>query len=671
MEARHASGWVSWLSSVPHKAVASAAVALAVVACGGGGGSGSIVSAPTGQRLAVSTTTATAVGTIADRYTVVNLGWNAWVDWWGGRQPINGSGQVAFHRYDPALSGYRAMLFDGSAIQDVSPAGGQDNRVAGVSNAGDVLGTTCCQPNWQPFVWRSGTTTMADPGWVYGVNSAGQAAVYSHLDSRPRVWTPATGSLIASPSFLNWAVPYAINNAGTVVGTGYDPNVGYRSFVWTPGVSGADVQWLNLPNSGSSADGQEINASSQVTGHYYNGSTYRAFRWSPGDATATELNVPRPGQSQAYDLNDLGQIVGYSMDGSYYWEPRAFVWTPASGGGGSATELTLAGSSWSYAYGVNDAGLVVGTDSSRAFAWTATQGVVDLNTRIPEASALGVYLYDAVAVSNNGAIVAHANTGLVLLQPGSVAIPTVGTIAANDPVPVNTALAFSAGFADADTSDTHTAVWSWGDGTADIAATISETNGTGTASASHGFAAAGVYTVSVEVTDNTGRSATVSREVVAYDPAAGFVTGGGWIQSPPGAYKENMSLAGRANFGFVSKYQKGATRPSGNTQFQFHAANLNFHSDNYDWLVVAGARAQYKGVGTINGQGEYKFLLTAVDGAKLGGGTPDRFRIKIWHFDAQTESDVTVYDNQLDSGAEGGNSEGTVIGGGSIVIHSK
>ncbi len=87
--------------------------------------------------------------------------------------------------------------------------------------------------------------------------------------------------------------------------------------------------------------------------------------------------------------------------------------------------------------------------------------------------------------------------------------------------------------------------------------------------------------------------------------------------------------------------------------------------------MVAGARAQYKGMGTINGQGEYKFMLTAVDGAKLGGGTPDRFRIKIWQYDTQAEADVVVYDNQTVAGTEGGNSEGTAIAGGSIVIHSK
>src|SRR5207249_10806065 len=125
----------------------------------------------------------------------------------------------------------------------------------------------------------------------------------------------------------------------------------------------------------------------------------------------------------------------------------------------------------------------------------------------------------------------------------------------------------------------------------------------------------------------------------------------------------------RATFGFVSKYQKGATVPTGNTEFQFQAANLNFHSDQYDWLVVAGARAQYKGTGTINGQGSYKFLLTASDGDINGGGGQDRFRIKIWYYDSNLQQDVVIYDNQIDSNTEGGLTEGTLLGGGSIVLH--
>ena len=141
------------------------------------------------------------------------------------------------------------------------------------------------------------------------------------------------------------------------------------------------------------------------------------------------------------------------------------------------------------------------------------------------------------------------------------------------------------------------------------------------------------------------------------------MTGGGWIDSPAGALVAAPALTGRANFGFVSKYQRGATTPTGQTQFQFQVGNLDFHSTSYDWLVVAGARAQYKGTGTVNGTGTYKFLLTAVDGQRPGGGGVDKFRIKIW--DAATG--VVAYDNGL--GPPDSADPTTPLGGGSIVIH--
>ncbi len=165
-----------------------------------------------------------------------------------------------------------------------------------------------------------------------------------------------------------------------------------------------------------------------------------------------------------------------------------------------------------------------------------------------------------------------------------------------------------------------------------------------------------------DIADNPASSCAL---LAVYDPSAGFVTGGGWITSPVGAYTANPSLTGKANFGFVSKYQKGQSTPDGNTEFQFQAAGLNFHSTSYDWLVIAGPKAQYKGSGTINGTGDYGFILTAMDGSLNGGGGVDKFRIKIW----DKASGVTVYDNQM--GASDTADPTTVIGGGSIVIHSK
>jgi hypothetical protein len=151
--------------------------------------------------------------------------------------------------------------------------------------------------------------------------------------------------------------------------------------------------------------------------------------------------------------------------------------------------------------------------------------------------------------------------------------------------------------------------------------------------------------------------------VVVYDPNGGFVTGGGWIISPAGAYAPAPSATGRAHFGFVSKYQKGATVPTGKTDFEFKAVGLEFASTSYEWLVVAGAKAQYKGAGTLNGVAGYKFILTANDVQVSGGVGTDRFRIKIW----KNGETTPLYDNQR--GAADDAVVTTEIAGGSIVVH--
>ena len=165
--------------------------------------------------------------------------------------------------------------------------------------------------------------------------------------------------------------------------------------------------------------------------------------------------------------------------------------------------------------------------------------------------------------------------------------------------------------------------------------------------------------VTVTITDDNGGVATFGFYVVFYDPSFGFVTGGGWIDSPAGSYTPNLSLFGKATFGFVSKYKKGATIPDGNTEFQFHAGNLNFKSTVYQWLVVQGStRASFKGNGTINGAGNYIFLVSVVD------GSPDKLRMKI----TDTATNTVVYDNNI--GASEDAVPTTALGGGSIVIHT-
>jgi parallel beta-helix repeat protein len=241
--------------------------------------------------------------------------------------------------------------------------------------------------------------------------------------------------------------------------------------------------------------------------------------------------------------------------------------------------------------------------------------------------------------------------------------PTVGAITGPlDPVQVGTEVNVSADFTDPNSEDTHTATWDWGDGT-----TTDGTVTNRTVSDSHVYVTPGVYTIELTVRDSAGGTGlAVYQFVVVYDPEGGFVTGGGWIDSPAGAYAPDPSLTGKATFGFVAKYKKGATEPTGQTEFRFRVADLNFHSDTYQWLVVAGPKAQFKGTGTINGAGDYGFMLTAIDAALTPSTDVDRFRIKIWDKD---NGEAIVYDNQMGDADDA--DPATAIGGGSIVIHKE
>ena len=256
-----------------------------------------------------------------------------------------------------------------------------------------------------------------------------------------------------------------------------------------------------------------------------------------------------------------------------------------------------------------------------------------------------------------------ATFSVTILNPAPVA--TITGPASGSIFPIDVPVSLSGMFTD-NAGDIHTAAWSL-DGIT-TPGTVDEA--LKTVSGSYTFTAPGIYFVSLTVTDQCGGSSTATRVgafdamVVIYDPNAGFVTGGGWINSPAGALAANPSLAGRANFGFVSKYKKGASVPTGETEFQFRLGNLNFHSTEYNWLVVSGAKAQFKGSGTINGASDYGFLLSAVDGQLSGGGGMDKFRMKI----VDKLTGAVIYDNQM--GAPDSSSATTFVAGGSIVIHN-
>lgn len=115
--------------------------------------------------------------------------------------------------------------------------------------------------------------------------------------------------------------------------------------------------------------------------------------------------------------------------------------------------------------------------------------------------------------------------------------------------------------------------------------------------------------------------------VTAYQPeAAGFITGGGWLE-----------LGGaRQTFGFVAQVQRnGSIR--GSIEYQDHGGQLNLKSFLIDWVYAPNASEGYfSGRATLNGSGDYRFWVAVWDNGEPG--TNDMFMLWIYEGDQLIDS---------------------------------
>ncbi|GAB3071527.1 hypothetical protein GCM10027053_40490 [Intrasporangium mesophilum] len=230
--------------------------------------------------------------------------------------------------------------------------------------------------------------------------------------------------------------------------------------------------------------------------------------------------------------------------------------------------------------------------------------VLDYNTDFKSPGQIAsLYAPDQFRISDHDPVV----VGLDLTN----AAPVVGTVSGT-PTQVGTSATVSAAFTDADRLDAHTATISWGDGSSS-AATITG----GTVSGSHTYAAVGLYTVTVTVTDQWGNAGSSSLKPLAvYDPSAGFATGGGWVTSPQGALVSAPSHTGKGSFQLSAAYPAGAATPNGSLTYSLAGTQFVLATTSLDWLVVSGDTAALSGPATLNGESGYRVTVTLTDRGK-------------------------------------------------------
>jgi probable HAF family extracellular repeat protein len=205
-----------------------------------------------------------------------------------------------------------------------------------------------------------------------------------------------SGGVMTNLSFT----AYGINDSGQVVGG----NWGDGAFLYQNGT---------VTNLGTLGGGFglafDINNSGQVVGYSTLTGDRVAHAFLYQDGTMTDLGTLGGDNSQAFGINNSGQVAGTAQTAEAF--NRAFFY-----GGGMADLGTLGGYD-SIAYGINDSGQVVGyaytADNNATFAFLYNGAMSNLGT-------LGGGSSFALGINNSGQVVGYSNEHAFLYQNGTI-----------------------------------------------------------------------------------------------------------------------------------------------------------------------------------------------------------------------------------------------------------
>jgi probable HAF family extracellular repeat protein len=296
------------------------------------------------------------------------------------------------------------------------------------------------------------------PSPASGINNASvtQVVGYSASSSHAYLWDGVHGMHdLGTVRKEAQSAAVGINNAGQVVGKswttqeifekkgqGYYFKTTEDGFLWSSSTGMKDFGDNVFPTG--------INRSGEVSGSVVASSLDQASLWNGTNWLALG-NLPGGVYSDAYGINDYGQVVGYSqINNNTENLPNAFLWTPSSPNSTSGSIINLGSflsPGDSTAVAINNQGWVTGNAAvplsqpiggiigvDHAFLWKpssangTTGTMIDLGTLDPKALG-GLGQSWGLAINRSGVVVGLSNptsatqqdprTDAVIWQPGS------------------------------------------------------------------------------------------------------------------------------------------------------------------------------------------------------------------------------------------------------------
>jgi len=447
---------------------------------------------------------------------------------------------------------------------DLGSFEGADTYPLKMNNKGQIAGEACpIDSQLTGLFWEAGSTTPIDIGTLPGCNYTDVSDMNSHgqivgesgkkegaaiLESYGFIWDPTTMVMtdLPIPSGVTMCDVSSVNDLGVVAGS-YHVSPGVSSAVLWDTASGTFIDIGALISGSSSSSANDVNTMGHATGTFYDSSGCRhAFFWdgttglSLGGGSGLNMNgwfindndmvcgigpvsmhaffwdgmssavtdIPQMHTSYAitpYDMNEGGVIVGYSNFG--YNIRHAFCWS-----NGVTVDLDpfAGGAERTWACAINEFGEILGGN------WTAP-GHAPAQACIWEPLSVGYSFSmigvlpgftssDPVAINDNGQVVGYSYGGSMpahafMWKPDAEPIASFTHSIGFGPGSIMVVSVDASASLDPDGSIVSYA-WDFGDG------------GTGSGVRTvHEYSSAGVYTITLTVTDEYGQVGMTSATI--------------------------------------------------------------------------------------------------------------------------------------------------------------
>jgi probable HAF family extracellular repeat protein len=304
-----------------------------------------------------------------------------------------------------------------------------------INNSGDVVGCSDTETSegypctglvsgQHAFLWTKsgglkdlGTLSGATISGASGINDGDVIVGYSDVKDKPATnfvavqWS-SSGAItdLGTLSGGSSSAAFAIDSSGEIAGDSFLSSDIVDATSWT----GNKIKNLGALPKAIFTAGLAINENGHIVGEsvfsYGPPFTSHAFVWD--GSSMTDLGtLPGGVTSMANGINDSGVIVGQSDGSSTDGLWHAVEWNTSH----EIEDLgLLSGGNYSIAFAINDSGTVVGYGNSlgnamHAMIWTASDGIQDLNQKIPDNS--GWVLVNANSINASGQITGYGVKG--------------------------------------------------------------------------------------------------------------------------------------------------------------------------------------------------------------------------------------------------------------------